>query len=422
MPIMPQNERPRDLTSPHHSRRASPALQALTELDPALAALGLWCQHRDDNTVGRIATEGREIHYGPEFETLPKHLQIGLAGHHILHVALQHPARMAAMQSRLGSAFDAEIWQIACDAIVNEAILAAEHALPRPCLTLSTLLDGSGPALLATWDAERLYFRLSSTEGARDGRLKSAARAQGFQPDLQPGDDTDATGGDLDAGDWRGHLARALAVGRAAGVGLGALGRRLADLPRPSIPWEQVLRRWLSATAMPRPVPAPFRPARRWLAMAGHAQRVQRPLPPWQASLVSLHPQPRLLIALDASGSITQSVLDRFLSEAAHVARRMRMDCALVVFDTELRQQLTLDPINPRKTLAQLDLPEGGGTDFRPIFSFALQYRPSGLIILTDLDGPMPRHAPRFPVLWACPDALDHAVRPPFGRTISIAR
>ena len=422
MPNMPQNERTQGLSDPRHSRRASPALQALTELDPALAALGLWCQHRDDDAVDRVTTEGHVIHYGPGFETLPRHVQIGLAGHHILHVALQHPARMAAMQLRLGDAFDAEIWQIACDAIVNETILAAEHALPRPCLTLAALLDGSGPALLATWDAERLYFRLSSGDGARDGRLKSAARAQGFQPDLRPGDETDATGGELDAGDWRGHLARALAAGRAAGVGLGAMGHHLADLPRPTIPWEQLLRRWLSATTLPRPAPASLVPARRWLAMAGYAQTVQRPLPPWQANLTSPQPQPRLLVALDASGSIERRLLTRFLAEAANVARRMRMTCRLVVFDTDLRQELTLDPANVQKTLAQLDLPEGGGTDFRPVFAFASDYRPSGLIILTDLDGPMPRSAPRFPVLWACPEALDPSVTPAFGRCISLAR
>ena len=44
-----------------HSRRAGPALRALAEADPALAALSLWCRHRDG--PGPVArTSGRNHH------------------------------------------------------------------------------------------------------------------------------------------------------------------------------------------------------------------------------------------------------------------------------------------------------------------------------------------------------------------------
>lgn len=420
MQAMPPNVRARGLSRPQHSRRASPALQALTELDPALATLSLWCRHRDSDAVDLVATAGSEIRYGAGYAAQPRHLQIGLSGHHILHVALQHSARMAAMDARLGAEFDAEMWQISCDAIVNEAILAAGHALPRPCVTLSGLMEGAGAALLAAWDAERLYFRLTSASGAGRGEVKAKARAQGFHPDLAPGEDSPAKGGDLDRGDWRGHMARALAASRAAGVGLGAAGFRLADLPRATIAWEHVLRHWLNLATLHRPGPAPLQPARRWLAMAGQAHLEHRALPPWQANLAAPQPRPTLMIALDTSGSIPASILARFMAEAAGVARRLRAACTLVPFDTELRAEVTLDPAQWRQTLAQLDLPEGGGTDFRPVFDLASVRTPSGLILLTDLDGPMPPKPPRFPVLWASADAAPPA--PPFGRLLSLAR
>ncbi len=76
-----------------HSVRAGSALRALTETDPALAALSLWCDHRDGaGTVAR--SSGTTITYGPGFEALPPHEQIGVAAHHVLHVALRHGARM----------------------------------------------------------------------------------------------------------------------------------------------------------------------------------------------------------------------------------------------------------------------------------------------------------------------------------------
>lgn len=407
------------LTRGLHSRRATAALQALTECDPALAALSLWCRHRDNDLDDGVMTAGNQINYGAGFTDLPQHLQIGLAGHHILHVALQHSARMTAMELRLGEDFDAEIWQIACDAIVNETILAAGHALPRPVMTLASLLEGSGPTLLAEWDAERLYFRLLSSTGASEGNLKAKAQAAGFRPDLSLGDETESKGDGPDKGDWQGHMARALLAGRAAGVGLGALGLRLADLPRPSVIWEHLLRRWMNNLALCKPGAAPLQPARRWLALAGESLKDGRPLPPWQSTVMAPKPQQKLLIALDASGSIPTATINRFMSEAASVARRLRVPITIAVFDTEIRSEVVLDPVQWRQTLRGLQVPQGGGTDFRPVFERAAKLACSGLIVLTDLQGPMPTRAPRFPVLWASPAK---APAPPFGRIISLGR
>ena len=400
-----------------HSRRAGHALQALTERDPALAALSLWCRHRDDDSADGIETHGIEIRYGADFAAQSAHIQIGLAGHHILHVALQHPSRMAAMQDRLGAEFDPEIWQIACDAIVNQTILASGHALPRPCVTLETLLGTENPTALAAWDAERLYFRLYASGGPGRGPLKSKARENGFRPDLAPGTGIDAEGAGPDEGDWRGHLARAMAMGRAAGLGFGNLGYRLGDLPRPKVPWEKLLRQWLARTTLRRPGPAPLQPARRWLAMAGQAVAQQNALPPWQANLNAPQPQPKLMIAIDASGSIPKPTLARFFAETASAARRLRALCTIVVFDTDIRHETPLDAANWRQTLAALALPEGGGTDFRPVFARAEALKPSGLILLTDLDGPMPHAKPRLPVLWAT-EQVDASA--PFGRLLSL--
>ena len=81
-----------------HSDRARLALARLADADPTLGALALWCGHRDGD--GPTRTRGDTILYGPEFPLLPIHEQIGLAGHHVLHVTLRHSARMAAMAAR----------------------------------------------------------------------------------------------------------------------------------------------------------------------------------------------------------------------------------------------------------------------------------------------------------------------------------
>ena len=71
-----------------HSTRVAHALARLPEVDPAIAALALWCTYRD--SVEPTATQGDTILVGPEFPLLAISEQTGLIAHHVLHVALRH--------------------------------------------------------------------------------------------------------------------------------------------------------------------------------------------------------------------------------------------------------------------------------------------------------------------------------------------
>ena len=411
-----------------HSARAGAALRALREADPALAVLSLWCSHRDHD--GPTETVGAVIRYGPGFATLPLHEQVGLAGHHVLHVALQHSARMAAMQARLGEGFAPDLWGIAADAIVNEVLVEAGHALPRPALTLTGLLAAAfdpspqhGQAL-AEWDVERLYHRLADGTGAAGAgdKARAHAAAQGHGPDLRPapGDEAAKAGDGTDsAADWRAHLARAMAAGAVAGFGIGRLGARLADLPQPRVPWEAVLRRLVQRATLPQPRQTMRRPGRAWLALEAEARRHGGPVPVFQPGTLRQTDAPRIVLGLDCSTSIDTPRHARFLAELAGLARRGRAELHLLAFDTEVRVRLRLDPGGWSRQLAALDLPEGGGTDFRPLLAEAARLGPSALVVLTDLEGPA-GDAPRFPVIWAVPDA-PQTPSAPFGHVLSLA-
>lgn len=410
------------MASMTHSPRATAALRALTEADPALAALSLWCAHRDH--AGGTETAGTEIRYGPGFASLPLHEQIGLAGHHILHVALQHSARMQDMAARLGAAFQPDLWGIAADSIVNEVLLAAGHALPRPALTLTGLLAAStGQALppaqaLAEWDAERLYLALQGGAGGQGAaKARAHAAAQGHAPDLHPAP-SDPQAEQAKA-DWRAHLTRAMAAGAAAGFGIGIVGRSLADLPHPRVPWERVLRRLLARATLPNPVPSHRRPARTWLAIEAEARRTRTPTPVFQPGLARSQPVPRLVLGLDCSTSTEGPMLGLFLAEITGIARRMAAEVQVIPFDEVAHPAVRLDLAGAVPQIRALPLPQGGGTDFRPLIAAARRLAPSALVILTDLEGPCGPD-PRLPVIWAVPEAA----RPPsapFGHVLTLA-
>jgi predicted metal-dependent peptidase len=417
-----------------HAARASRALRALNESDPAVAALALWCDHRDAEAGPAAETEGSLIRYGPGFEALAPHEQEGLAAHHVLHVALRHVARMQGMALRLGERFDAECFNLAADAIVNEALLLAGHALPRPALTLTGVLAAAGlpaqsPAeALADWDVERLSLRLMQAgtgPGSAREAVRAHARAQGFGRDLRPGgagtaDRSPAPSDPGEAARWRQHLARAMEAGRRAGRGIGRVGHRLADLEPPPTPWEVVLRGLLARALTGAPGLTHRRPARGWIAAEAQAQAEGGPSPAFQPALRRQTDQPRVAIAVDASGSIDDTRLALFMAEAGGIARRARAELNLIQFDDGVQASLRLDPAGWRAQLAALPPLRGGGTDFGPPVAAALALRPSAIVILTDLNGPF-GPAPRgVPVIWAVPERP--AAAPPFGHLLDLSR
>ena len=280
----------------HHSDRARPALVRLASDDPALGALALWCAHRDVPDGPPARTAGTTIFYGPGFANLAAHEQVGLAAHHVLHIALRHGPRMGAMAARLGPGFDEPLYGIAADALINEALLAAHYALPRPALTLRDLLEQAlglpfTPDSLAEWDADCLYLRLADPgDGKRKGKgpkgqggdsptpaqaAHQLAQRAGFAPDLaRATPDADSPEAADQAALWRQHLSRAMEAGRAAGRGIGLIGHRLADLIPPRTPWEHVLRRLVTRALLTGLTPTHRRPARDWIASEALARQL----------------------------------------------------------------------------------------------------------------------------------------------------
>lgn len=402
-----------------HSARAARALAHLAEVDPALAVLALWCRHRDG--PGATETRGDVITYGPGFDTLGLPEQVGLVAHHVLHVALRHSDRQAALAERLGAALDPALHGLAADAIVNEALILAGHALPRPAVTLTELLDQAGlpapgaVAALARWDADRLAMALHADAG-RARRARDWGRARGYALDLAPGD-RGAGGPGPTAADWRNHVLRALEAGRRAGSGIGRLGAVLADLNPEAVPWEVHLRGLLARALADRPHPSWRRPAGRWLAGMDHAARTGGPASVFEPGRARQDHRPRVVIGLDTSSSIDGLTLRLFAAEAEGIARRTGAEVHLLAFDEAVHAEARLDP-QGWDGLRRGALRTGGGTDYADLFARAARLAPSILVVLTDLDAPLPP-APRCPLVWAVPAAIP-PVDPPYGRVLRI--
>lgn len=399
------------------STRASRALAYLGEVDPALAVLSLWCRHRDGE--GDSATCGDTISYGPEVEALGLPEQVGLVAHHVLHVALRHSDRQAALAERLGDGFDAELFGLAADGIINETLILAGHAIPRPAVLLTELLAAAGiPAksaveALERWDADRLAMALHK-DSERAARMRDWGVKRNFKVDVALGDPNE-TEDKQSAPDWRNQMLRALEAGRKAGSGIGRLGAILADLAPAAVPWEVHLRGLLARALIERPHPSWRRPSGRWVARMDEAERRGGPVPVFEPGRQRMDHRPRIVIGLDTSSSVDPQTLRLFTAEAEGIARRTGAEAHLLAFDVAVFSSSRLDP-NGWQGLREAEFRIGGGTDFADLFEQAGKLQPSIAVVLTDLDAPTPP-VPGFPVIWAVPKPGAEA---PFGTVLEI--
>ncbi len=397
-----------------HSARVQLALARLPEVDPAIAALSLWCSYRDG--TGATATEGETIHVGPEFPLLPISEQTGLIAHHVLHVALRHSARRSAAGERYGTGFQAEQYDLACDALVNEALLQGGHALPRPAVRAAEIVallpqDQRPDNVLGDWDSDKLYVAMiEHAKGPGDGTDNSIhhyAKTQGFDPDLK---DTDPD--KTEAAVWAGRIEQAMSAGRSAGSGIGAIMAHFGDLPKSVVPWEIKLRRLLVKALAQHPRPSHRLPARTWLARDTLARQQGGPQPVFEPGIAREGRRPRLVIGLDTSSSVTAGMIDMFAAEALSIIRRSGAEAHLLGFDTDVHSRHRLDHA---QTLTSLALRRGGGTDFDPMLTEAQALAPSIIVVLTDLDAPT-RSPVAAPVLWAVP--TPPSIAPGFGEVL----
>ena len=389
--------------------------------DPALAALALWCDTTDsDADITR--TSGETIHVGETFERLPLQEQIGVLGHHILHIALRHEGRMQAMQTRLGGHFDPLGYNLCADAVVNTCILEAGHALPRPCVTLPDLVanllpeeEATATDLLALWDVDKLYLRLS--RDGEDGRARQQdfRRSRAFIADLDP----DAPG-QPDAAwpdDWSGHLTRAQTLGAGAGRGIGRLLAQLTVAPVRTTPWEVHLRRMLTKALSDTPRRTFRRPRAAWIAADAHARETGGPQPVFEPGFDRQGRRARIAVGLDSSASISDQILSIFAAEVLGIARRTGAEVHVLSFDEVVYAHDVLRAADFENPSATWQVRRAGGTSFIDVLAKADALDPSAIVLLTDLDGPIGR-APKRPLIWACCTAPHFT--PPFGQILDL--
>lgn len=121
----------------------------------------------------------------------------------------------------------------------------------------------------------------------------------------------------------------------------------------------------------------------------------------------------RLLVAIDTSGSITDTMLADFYSSINRIFRYGVVQIDVCQFDAQLGPVMPMHRVN-----REVEVCGRGGTSFQPVFDYMLEHKHEydGLLILTDGQAPPPSvpanngNSKRvtFPILWVCNDRASY--------------
>ena len=423
-----------------------------------------WAHTQNQDKQWIIGNDGKTIFYGAAFEARNLEEQTGLVAHQVLHIALRHVPRERELSAQVGDV-DLELFGTCADAIVNSSLSHLEWlVLPKGSVYLDTLLlrvlgiEETPDSSLHQWDTESLYRAVDDRESRgmqsrRSGSGRSTATGQ-HSPHItrqstpsHPACDTDPSdshpGRNLLTDGPRAEAVRALAAtairdlvpdadspehnaeqahqwelrlmrAHASDGAQSLLRQLLADTNTSRTPWQHLLRTRMQRSLAQRSELNWSRPTRSWIANRGRTSSGRRM--PWQPGFSYARKVPRLCVLVDVSGSVDDSILQRFANEIDRLLRIHRAEVYLIIGDDRVRKQCRLTA--GCKPMRNLKFTGGGGTDIIPLLAAASALAPDIGIYLTDLDGPA-GEAPAWPVIWVVPRAAS-ARQAPFGQRLVI--
>jgi predicted metal-dependent peptidase len=343
----------------------------------------------EDEEWGAVAKEETIYLKGARASRLSDEELEGLLLHGLTHIAWQHAARRGHR--------DPGRWELSADILANEAVSQMEGP---------ELVAGAVRAPdLSDRNVEAIYAILGEEESSLENLLTFHGR-EGAPEDSLPGvhllHDPDEK--EL-RNKWRRTLRRAHMIAeRAQGGDLPAgLEREYDRAIEAQVDWRSALRRYLSPN--------------RSDYSGINLRRVHRGRYVRKLAVQNL----QVRLCLDTSGSVSKKELSAFISEVRAITdSRERVQAELYYNDVELH--------GPHHLAARCELPDpvvgGGGTDFRPFFSEALDQNTHAgsevLVYFTDGYGTFPPEPPQNPALWVVPRDGRPAEDFPFGEVIRL--
>ena len=360
----------------HHQALSKAKIQLMTRPDSAFfTTVCFSLKHVWDDSIPTACTNGREIRFNTKFfMSLTVEEQIFLLLHESMHVAYLHMVRCMCDMRR---------WNIAADYVINLQLVERGFKMPA-CGLLDHQYAG-----MSTEQVEKL--------------LPVDPPFNGFGADLEPGD---IPGDEQLTRDIQDILVRASIQSKMANDKPGSIPSDiqifLNGLLNPKLPWHRLLLKYLQAFA--KNDYSFKKPNRRFFP---------------KYHLPSLHGEKLmdLAVAVDISGSVSDSDFHVFVSEIASILRMMKPEkITLIQFDTEIK---SVDEVHNIQELMAVKFTGRGGTKIEPVLEWADKAKPQLLLVFSDGEFRFYGPETKSTTLWIIHN--NDRFTPPFGKVIHYA-
>lgn len=350
-----------------------------------------------------FSSDGIHLKYNDEyFEKVPvEDIEFALANG-AMHAVLRHSERA---EERVG-----RIWQAASDLVVNAMLVKNGFELP-PYVYYDERFEGMY--------AEEIYDVLKDEMITNDARDEAEAEDEMSQePEEQQHKSEESQKGSTHE-----RAVQQASMEKNEAAQMEEEGEALQEM------FEQIFQKYKRQGELPkelqRLVPEYFSHQINWREIlyryiASYAKNSYSFMPPNMKYLYRGICLPsltsdllRVVIAVDTSGSVDETLLGIFLGEVNTVMQHYpNYEIDLITADAKIRSHRVY---LPGEFLAY-EVSGGGGTDFRPVFEYIdknIDY-PTLLLYFTDGMGTFPSYAQGYDVLWVMPEEREV----PFGEVL----
>jgi len=326
-----------------------------------------------DEWCSTAATDGRNFYYNSRFIKMlrPKEIEF-LFGHEVLHCVYDHFGRRGER--------DHQLWNIANDFCVNADLV--KHKVGEKITTVPCLYDPKYDGMSSEEVYDQLYKKAKKLDigDLLDKMIDEHLDGDGEGDEGDEGDEKEGKGRPKLSAEERqaikdeikeAMLAAAATVDGAGNLPAG-VKRLIQELTEPQMNWRELLRMQLEST---------IKSDYTWMRASRKGWHMDAVMPG-----MKLDPMIDIAVALDASGSISETMLKDFLGEIQGIMDSFpAYKIHVFTFDTEAYSPAQYDSDN-LDDICDYEVKGGGGTDFTAIFDYLKkeEIEPKRLVVFTD--------------------------------------
>lgn len=337
-----------------------------------IAASVIPAESRDVTSMSMAASNALCLYYNKDwFESLNRNQAVGAVMHELLHIVLLHPFRKLNREHHL--------WAISCDMAVNEHI--DPEFLTCDAVTVEKIEKEIKTPIPRLKSAEFYYDIISENDNMvsfidEDKDIRVVLK-NGSQLKVNKSIDSDSS--EVNKNALKCMVSELVEQAKAEGEIPQGITELLEDIYGINeINWRNILKRFLWGRGKTISRKTCKKESRRFEGMPGNRRSSGADV----------------LLAIDESGSISNTDLAGFHKEVMAISKITGADIRVTQFDTQCTEPIPIERFGRNKERIK-----NGGTDFRPVFKLADDLRIPLVIVFTDGDGTAPDSSCQQ-VLW----------------------